>query len=71
MKKVLMALGPKGITVVLIVFIIAVFAFQNDDPISVRFFFWKLAEIPKLYLVLASTLQGMILGALLTLKFRK
>ncbi|MDA8792951.1 lipopolysaccharide assembly protein LapA domain-containing protein [Bacteriovoracaceae bacterium] len=71
MKKVLMALGVKGFLVLFIVFVIAVFSFQNDDPITVRFFFWKLIEIPKLYLVLASTLLGIILGILITFKFRK
>lgn len=71
MKKIIAFLGPKGITSLLIIFVVSFFCIQNAEPISIKFFFWELLQIPKLYLVLVSIFLGIILGAIMTLKISK
>lgn len=71
MKKVITFMGAKGLISFFIIFIVFFFCIQNSEPISIRFFFWDLLQIPKLYLVLVSIFLGIILGAILTLKISK
>jgi len=68
MKKILYFLGAKGLISIFIIFLVSFFCIQNSEPISVKFFFWELLQIPKLYLVLVSIFLGIILGAILSWK---
>jgi len=67
-KKVLSFLGAKGLISFFILFFVFIFCIQNSEPISIRFFFWDLVQIPKLYLVLVSIFLGALLGGLMTWK---
>ncbi len=64
MKKVISFLGIKGLTSLFIIFIVFIFCIQNSEPILIRFFFWDLLEISKVYLVLFSIFLGMVLGGI-------
>lgn len=64
-------LGVKGFFVILLLFALFAFAFQNMDTISVRFLFWDVIVIKKIYIVLISAGVGLLVGVVLGWKFKR
>ena len=65
LKKTASFLGIKGITVLSIFSVIVIFCLQNLETISVRFLFWELVSVPKLYLVGIATSLGVLMGVII------
>lgn len=55
-------LGAKRIIILLIALCLGILALQNMDFISLRFLFWDLATIRKIYVIIGSALLGFIAG---------
>jgi len=70
-KKFLKFLGPKGIFLLAIFSLLFIFALQNSEPISVRFLFWEILELPKLYLALGAFFFGLVSGIVCSSYFSK
>ena len=64
-NKVAMLLGFKGIMSIAILIIVVIFSLQNIESTSIQLLFWKILEVPKLYLIAGSTLTGMVIGLIL------
>lgn len=70
-KRVTIFLGFKGIVTIIILIVVAIFCLQNIESTSVQFLFWKILEVPKLYLVVTSIIIGFIIGFILGCNFKK
>jgi len=70
-KKIASFLGFKGIVIAFVLLFVGIFCLQNIESTSVQFLFWKLIEVPKLYLVLISLFLGAALGFLIGWHFFK
>jgi uncharacterized integral membrane protein len=70
-KRVTIFLGFKGIVTIIIVIVVAIFCLQNIESTSVQFLFWKILEVPKLYLVVTSIIIGLIIGFILGCNYKK
>jgi uncharacterized integral membrane protein len=64
-KRVAVFLGVKGALIVSVMMIVTIFCLQNIESTSVQFLFWKILEVPKLYLVAISLFLGIGVGLLL------
>lgn len=58
----------KNILITFLSVSIALLSLQNLEPITIRFLFWTLVEIPKLYVILASTFTGVFVGIIIGAK---
>jgi uncharacterized integral membrane protein len=47
--------------------LVAVFAIQNPEPVSIKLFFWQFDMVPKILLILVSTAVGALVVILLGL----
>lgn len=45
--------------------LIAIFAVQNAGPVSIKFFFWAVPEIPLVLVIFGTVLCGLVIGFLL------
>ncbi|MGB4503494.1 MAG: lipopolysaccharide assembly protein LapA domain-containing protein [Syntrophaceticus sp.] len=51
--------------------LIAVIAVQNAGPVSIKFFFWTVPEIPLILVIFGTVLCGIVIGFLLGRYSRK
>ena len=63
-------LGFKGSVLLLVLVALLLLAFQNMDTISIRFLFWDVIVIKKIYLIFLLVGIGWVLGFLGGLSFR-
>jgi len=52
---------------VLFALLVAVFAIQNPEPVSIKVLFWQFHKVPKVLLILISTAVGALVVVLLGL----
>ena len=68
MDKLVNKLGFKGVVILTILFFVLLIAFQNLETTQIRILFWKVVELPKLYLLLGTFFFGFVTGFLFCLK---
>ncbi|HBG23137.1 MAG: LapA family protein [Syntrophaceticus sp.] len=54
-----------GIGTLIFSIFIAILAVQNAGPVSIKFFFWAVPEMPLVLVILAAALCGLVVGFLL------
>jgi putative membrane protein len=54
-----------GISILLFSILIAILAVQNAGPVSIKFFFWAVPEMPLVLVILGTALCGLVVGFLL------
>lgn len=47
--------------------LVAVFAIQNPEPVTIRLLFWQFSAVPEVLLILVSTASGALVALLLGL----
>lgn len=54
-----------GISTLIFSILIAILAVQNAGPVSIKFFFWAVPEMPLVLVILGTAVCGLVVGFLL------
>ncbi len=61
----------KLIVLMILIILFTIFVVQNTEPVNLQIFFWHVAELPKIILLVVTLVFGIMLGIFITTFFNR
>ena len=61
----------KLVLLMLLIILFTIFVVQNTEAVSLKVFFWHIAELPKIILLVVTLVIGIVLGFIISAMFNK